>query len=208
MGHLASCMSFTAICAAMTSPSNFSTTTSPPLPVLCRVSRPRPCPPSRDGLGGGQWPQERAGKLLEIVLANYQSPDALALALCRRPICRAGKSILAKIRKRANSAAVDRFNRESKVSGIIRADQLSRSTNAQISGTVDIIGSTQRFQSYPAYEQLKNEFNEMGVSVSDYALVMDKYEFSMKDLLERGPGEALLDQAVRAGGGVRERQYS
>ena len=30
----------------------------------------------------------------------------------------------------------------------------------------------------------------MGVSVSDYALVMDKYEFSMKDLLERGPGEA------------------
>ena len=30
----------------------------------------------------------------------------------------------------------------------------------------------------------------MGVSVSDYALVMDKYEFSMKDLLERGPGDA------------------
>ena len=30
----------------------------------------------------------------------------------------------------------------------------------------------------------------MGVSVSDYALVMDKYEFSLKDLLERGPGEA------------------
>ena len=29
-----------------------------------------------------------------------------------------------------------------------------------------------------------------GVSVSDYALVMDKYEFSMKDLLERGPGDA------------------
>ena len=28
------------------------------------------------------------------------------------------------------------------------------------------------------------------MSVSDYALVMDKYEFSMKDLLERGPGEA------------------
>ena len=74
------------------------------------------------------------------------------------------------------------------MSGIIRADQLSRSTQAQISGTVDIIGNTQRFQSYPAYEQLKNEFDEMGVSVSDYALVMDKYEFSLKDLLERGPG--------------------
>ena len=38
----------------------------------------------------------------------------------------------------------------------------------------------------------------MGVSVSDYALVMDKYEFSMKDLLERGPGEAYLGGAVGA----------
>ena len=36
----------------------------------------------------------------------------------------------------------------------------------------------------------------MGVSVSDYALVMDKYEFSMKDLLERGPGEASGSPAV------------
>ena len=55
---------------------------------------------------------------------------------------------------------------------------------------MDIIGSTQRFKSYPAYDLLKDEFIAMGVSVSDYALVMDEYEFSMKDLLEIGPGES------------------
>ena len=43
----------------------------------------------------------------------------------------------------------------------------------------------------------------MGVSVSDYALVMDKYEFSMKDLLERGPGEAYWIDAAGPGGSLR-----
>ena len=135
------------------------------------------------------WPEERASTLLNIVMTKYQIPDSLALALSTANLP-GWESILQKVRKRANSTAVERFNRESRVSGIIRADQLSRSTSTQVSGTVDIIGSTQRFQSYPAYEQLRHEFADMGVSVSDYALVMDKYEFSMKDLLERGPGEA------------------
>jgi hypothetical protein len=136
-----------------------------------------------------RWPEERAAKLLDVVLAKYQRPDLLGLAFSRANLS-GWESILEKIRMRANSTAVERFNRESRVSGIIRADQLSRSASTQVSGTVDIIGSTQRFQSYPAYEQLRHEFADMGVSVSDYALVMDKYEFSMKDLLERGPGEA------------------
>ncbi len=133
------------------------------------------------------WSKERGSKLLDVVLAKYQHPDGLGLALSSANVTE-WEAILDKIRQRANSTAVERFNRESKVSGIIRADQLSREKQPQITGTVDIIGSTQRFKSYPAYELLKHEFAEMGVSVSDYALVMDKYEFSMKDLLECGPG--------------------
>ncbi len=135
-----------------------------------------------------QWSPDRASKLLEIVLANYRNADALTLELSKSALP-GWESILEGVRRRANSTAVERFTRESRVSSIIRADQLSRAFNAQVSGTVDIIGSTQRFRSYPAYEQLKSDFDEMGVSVSDFALVMDKYEFSMKDLLERGPGE-------------------
>src|SRR4030095_628876 len=135
------------------------------------------------------WPADVSARFSKIVLEHYRRPDALVLALAR-----AGPpgwdGCLESIRKRANSAAVDRFNRESTVSRIIREDQLRRNNQAQVSGTVDIIGSTQRFQSYPAYQQLKPEFDAMGVSVSDYALVMDKYECSLKDLLERGPGEA------------------
>ena len=136
-----------------------------------------------------RWPEERGSKLLDVVLAMHQQPDCLGLALSRTGLT-GWEAILDKIRRRANSTAVERFNRESRVSGIIRADQLSRSTQAQISGTVDIIGSTQRFKSYPAYDHLKNELAGMGVSVSDYALVMDRYEFSMKDLLECGPGQS------------------
>src|SRR5262245_46982988 len=136
-----------------------------------------------------RWPEERAAALLNTVLTKYQIPDSLALALSTANLPE-WESILRKVRKRANSTAVERFNRESRVSSIIRADQLGRSASTQVSGTVDIIGSTQRFQSYPAYEHLRHEFAEMGVTVSDYALVMDKYEFSLKDLLERGPGDA------------------
>jgi serine/threonine protein kinase len=136
-----------------------------------------------------QWPPDHAAKLLEILLRTYKNPDGLTLALARTDLP-GWESVLEGIRKRANSAAVERFNRESRVSSIIRDDQLRRALNAQVSGTVDIIGSTQRFRSYPAYEHLKSEFDELGVAVSDFALVMDKYQFSMKDLLERGPGEA------------------
>ena len=155
-----------------------------------------------------QWPEEHATALLNIVVSKYQTPDSLALALSTTNLPE-WELILQKIRKRANSTAVERFNRESRVSSIIRADQLRRSAQAQVSGTVDIIGSTQRFQSYPAYEQLRDEFATMGVSVSDYALVMDKYEFSMKDLLERGPGEAYwikpaILEEVFVGNGVPE----
>src|SRR5262245_47635974 len=136
-----------------------------------------------------QWSQERAITLRTVLLPTYRKADSLGLALATAGLSD-WEPVLAKIRKRANSTAVERFNRESRVSGIIRADQLSRSSQAQVSGTVDIIGSTVRFQSYPAYQQLKAEFADAGVSVSDYALVMDKYEFSLKDLLERGPGDA------------------
>ena len=133
------------------------------------------------------WSKERRSKLLDVVLAKYQHPDGLGIALSSANVTE-WEAILDKIRQRANSTAVERFNRESNVTSIIRADQLDRETQPQITGTVDIIGGTQRFKSYPAYELLKDEFAKMGVSVSDYALVMDKYEFSMKDLLECGPG--------------------
>ena len=37
-----------------------------------------------------RWPPERARKLLEIVLGNYRSPDALALAVARADLLRLG----------------------------------------------------------------------------------------------------------------------
>ena len=156
---------------------------------LARMSREAVAAITQRAVEEANWPADAGARFSTIVLEHYRHPDALVLALSTSDL-RGWETCLEDIRKRANSAAVDRFNRESTVSRIIRTDQLSRSHHAQISGTVDIIGSTQRFQSYPAYQQLKPELDAMGVSVSDYALVMDKYQYSLKDLLERGPGEA------------------
>src|SRR5689334_7539430 len=96
------------------------------------------------------WSKERGCTLLDIVLAKYLHPDGQGLALSSAGVAD-WEAILGKIRHRANSTAVERFNRESKVSGIIRADQLSRDKQPQITSTVDIIGSTQRFKSSDAY---------------------------------------------------------
>ena len=60
-----------------------------------------------------QWPAERARKLLEIVLGNYRQSRTRWRCAARADLS-GWESILEKIRKRANSAAVERFNRESR----------------------------------------------------------------------------------------------
>ena len=160
MGRSASCMSFTATCAATTSPSNCSTTTSPPRPRRCRACRPRRLPPSpNECLEEDQWPAERAQQ------AARDRPRQLPQS--RRAGARRVESRSPRLgidpRSNPQAGQLDRGRalqpRVARCPDIIRADQLSRSAHAQVSGTVDIIGSTQRFQSYPAYEQLKNEFS-------------------------------------------------
>ena len=66
--------------------------------------------------GGSVAGRSAQRKLLEIVLGNYRSPDALALAVSKSRPARLGIDPRSKIRKRANSTAVERFNRESRVS--------------------------------------------------------------------------------------------
>ena len=75
-----------------------------------------------------RWSAEHSRTLLELVAANYQNPDGLALAASRTDLPD-WEDVLEQIRRRANSTAVERFNRESRVSGIIRADQLSRNSH-------------------------------------------------------------------------------
>ncbi len=125
-GRSASSMSFTATCAATTSPSSCSTTTSPRRRVRCRACLPRPCPPSSQRvLEEEQWPPERAascsrscwpttgvrtrslwpgrGRSARLGIDSRQGPQAGQL--------------------RGRGALQPRVDG---VSGIIRADQLSR----------------------------------------------------------------------------------
>ena len=199
MAPSASSMSFTAICAATTSPSSSSTTTIPPRRVRCRASRPRPCPrsPSECWKRNTGLRSERA-QLLDIVLAQLPESGLAGPRACPAPTCPGGNRSSNKVRKRANSTAVERFNRESqRLRHHSRRSIESLGPRRRSAAPWTSSAAPRDSSRIPAYEQLKHEFAEMGVSVSDYALVMDKYEFSMKDLLERGPGRGLLDQAVR-----------
>ncbi len=111
--RLASSTSFIASYAATISPSSFSTTTSPRHRARCRACRRggvghRATRPGGRAVAGGAC--QRAAR--RSCSANYRSPDALCLALSKAELS-GWESILEKIRKRANSTAVERFNRES-----------------------------------------------------------------------------------------------
>src|SRR5262245_19398306 len=57
------------------------------------------------------WASERAATLRSILLSTYRRPDSLGLAMVEAGLSD-WEPVMAKIRKRANSTAVERFNRE------------------------------------------------------------------------------------------------
>ena len=56
----------------------------------------------------------------------------------------------------------------------------------QLVGVIEIVGGTRQFRQSQAYETLKHLFEPL--RISDYALVMPKYDGTLKDLLEKGIG--------------------
>lgn len=77
--------------------------------------------------------------------------------------------------------AKDRFEQEIKATTTIRNARPS-----QFYRVVDIKGGTESFRNSNAYKNLSTEFSSGGFTVSDYALVMELYNYTLKDLLENG----------------------
>lgn len=84
------------------------------------------------------------------------------------------------------SAAVKRFEQEMQSARIIKDKLRGIGESSPLDGVVEIIGGTREFTKYPAYEYLKEKFEEMQIEISKYALVMPLYEYTLKDILEKG----------------------
>ena len=137
----------------------------------------------------GLLESKKTKEISEIVKRYHPDPDQLAVELEGQNI-EQWKEILIKLREKAKSTAIERFKRESKVTEIIRENRIRKGQQTEdIGGTVEVLGGTKHFKTSSAYKTLKKSFVRSGITLSDYALVMTKYNFSLKDLLEKGPGK-------------------
>ncbi|NEZ67005.1 hypothetical protein D0962_30360 [Leptolyngbyaceae cyanobacterium CCMR0082] len=96
------------------------------------------------------------------------------------------KSLLSKVLKEHQSIPVERFTDEIKVSRLIRENFEASKQDVHIEGIVDTIGGTHQFHASEAYRNLKSSFEKSLVKLSNYALVMPFYDWTLKDLLEDG----------------------
>jgi len=55
-------------------------------------------------------------------------------------------------------------------------------------GLVNILGGTESFRDSNAYKSLKSYFADNRINVSNYAIIMDYYDFTLKDVLELKTG--------------------
>jgi serine/threonine protein kinase len=84
------------------------------------------------------------------------------------------------------SLAVERFLFEMNAKQTIRSSFDPSVRRNRLPGIVNIVGGTQEFHRFDAYKNLKAYFKEQHTQISNYALVMEQYDCTLKDLLERG----------------------
>ena len=85
--------------------------------------------------------------------------------------------------------ALERFEKEMHISGLLTEKECTIELGGAF-GVIRIKGGTDAFIASSACKTLnnKNIFEKMGVEVSNYALIMDKYNWTLKEILEFGPG--------------------
>jgi len=88
------------------------------------------------------------------------------------------------------SIAQERFKSEMDVTRILTARNLTNST-AGVSGLIKTRGGTSKFLGSNADNTFKQKcvYDTFAVDLSSYALVIDAYEWTLKEILETGPGK-------------------
>jgi serine/threonine protein kinase len=140
-------------------------------------------------------------KLKDAINTNKTVPDNLAIdvasvlnhddfAKLRIEV----KDAMAQLRSAINSNAADRFRRERDVTRELRSQR-----GNQLAGVVDVRGGTSKFTDYVKPQAKKTDKQEesgwepvrkflqdtVQITWSGFALVMDLYSYSLKDLLEK-----------------------
>ena len=78
-----------------------------------------------------------------------------------------------------------RYEHEKKSVEIIRKKIREQGDYDALKGVIEIIGGTDTFRSSDAYKILQQKFSEAQMSISDFAIVMPLYKFTLKELLVR-----------------------
>jgi serine/threonine protein kinase len=105
------------------------------------------------------------------------------------------KIVIDALQKHATSTAVQRFINEMEITKKIKRGLQRRGQPGNwVDGTVEIKGGTEKFHQSNAYKLLSSGgyFDSQRTQVSNFALVMDLYPFTLKDLLEKGPRRQLF----------------
>ncbi len=96
-------------------------------------------------------------------------------------------------RKRQEDTMVEQYySYERQSSALIRRKLREMGEADLYTGVIRIIAGTENFRSSDAYLHLKDHFVDNGLSVSDYAIVMPLYKYTLKDLLEDGTGNFVI----------------
>lgn len=90
------------------------------------------------------------------------------------------------IHKESESIAYQRYKHEMEAPREIRKELRDLGRGYRFTGVIDNYGGTEHFRSSNAYKTLQKKFKESQIEVSDYAIVMPLYEYTLKDLLEQG----------------------
>ena len=88
----------------------------------------------------------------------------------------------------SDDEAEQRFLFESKALSKINKRLRQQGEERMFAGLVTNKGGTQNFNESPAYQTFYKYFQMLKMKVSKYAIVMDQYDFTLKELLEDGTG--------------------
>lgn len=142
-----------------------------------------------DVLGDLKIEDEKATNIQKLILSQYQDIDGLILTFAESQNPE-GITVVQHLKQKISSTPIERFKKESQATRIIKKSKRQKGLNpTDIGGTVQILGGTQKFKESSAYQNLKDFFVQSKISISNYALVMAEYEYSLKDLLEKGPSD-------------------
>ena len=107
-----------------------------------------------------------------------------------------------KLSEEKNQFLIDHINQSIQVDAFERFEFESNAFNRisekypkgkKVVGIIETIGGSKKFRESCAFKELKNVFRDQSIEVSDFAILMPYYKYTLKDLLEKGTNYYVLE---------------